>query len=365
MKHLSVMIKPASSLCNLRCKYCFYEDEAAIRCKDSYGIMGRDIMEAVIDYVFKGLEGRDEITFAFQGGEPTIAGIDFFKDFTGYVNHKKSELETISISYAIQTNATLLDEEWCNLFAKENFLVGVSLDLHRASHDSARVDIEGKGTFDKVIQGIKLLKNHGVSYNILCTLTNELAQYPRKVWDTIVKNDFEFVQFTPCMDGLEKGNGYGLTPEKFLDFYKDIFDRWYVDLRAGKIRSIKLFDDIANIMLWGIRTACGIDGHCMPQIIVESNGSVYPCDFYCIDEYEIGNLAKEDILSLYDKSENFSNASYKPPVKCKDCRYSRICGGNCRRMRRNICFVDEEGDSCRYRELLDYIGPKLNLLKTH
>ena len=363
MKHLSVMIKPASSMCNLRCRYCFYEDEALKRSTGSYGVMNTQIMRAVIDNSFKGLNGRDEITFAFQGGEPTVAGTEYFRSFTDYVGGKKSEFPNVSISYVIQTNATLLNDEWCELFKTEDFLVGVSLDLHRGCHDAVRVDAEGKPTFDRVMQGINLLKKHEVRYNILCTLTEELAQYPRKVWDVIVKNNFEYVQFTPCMDGLEESKGYGLTPERFAEFYKDIFDRWYADCTAGRSRSIKLFDDIANLMLWGHKTACGIDGHCSPQIIVEADGSAYPCDFFCLDEYRIGNLAKDDILTVFEKSSKSPAGAHISSPKCDNCRYKSLCGGNCKRMRKNICFFSDSDDYCGYKDLLDYIGPKIYELR--
>ncbi|MCR5155311.1 MAG: radical SAM protein [Butyrivibrio sp.] len=362
MKHFSVMIKPASSACNLRCRYCFYEDEASSRSTTSYGIMQKDIMEAVIDNVFAGLTGKDEVTFAFQGGEPTVAGIGFFRDFADYVDRKKSTNRHVAVSYVIQTNATLLDDDWCAFFKERNFLVGVSLDLHRGCHDSVRVDANGDGTFDTVLKGIDLLKHHGVSYNILSTLTEELAGYPRKVWDFIVKNDYEYVQFTPCMDGLEGKNGYGLRPESFASFYRDIFDRWYDDFTAGRGRSIKLFDDIANLLLFGKRTACGIDGHCTPQIIVGADGSVYPCDFYCLDEYKIGNLASENILDLYEKARISPAGAPAPAQMCKGCRYERFCGGGCKRMRSNVCFVNDSGDYCGYRDLLDFAIPKLRRL---
>ena len=357
------MLKPASSACNLRCRYCFYEDEAAARSTTSYGIMGKDISQAIIENVFAGLDGKDEVTFAFQGGEPTIAGVDFFRNFTEYVDSQKRSCPNVAVSYAIQTNATLLNDDWCLLFKDKGFLVGVSLDLHRGCHNSVRVTSNGEGTFDAVLAGIGLLKEHGVDYNILCTLTDEIAMYPRKVWDMIIKNDFEYVQFTPCMDGLDDKNGYGLTPARFASFYKDIFDRWYEDFMAGKGRSIKLFDDIANLLLFGKRTACGIDGHCSPQIIAEADGSVYPCDFYCLDEYRIGNLAKENILDLYKKSESSVTARYEPSEKCRSCRYAQVCGGGCKRMRKNICFTNDSDSYCGYEDLLDYIAPRINRLR--
>ena len=370
MKHISVMIKPASSLCNLRCKYCFYEDESGIRENRSYGLMDEETMKAVITNVLSALTGNDEVTFAFQGGEPTLAGLTFFKNFIEYVNIEKSR--NVKVSYVIQTNATLLNDEWCEFFRENGFLVGVSLDLHKGSHDLVRASADGNGTFEKVLEKVRLLEKHGAEFNILCTLTNEIAKYPRKVWDFIVKNDFKFVQFTPCLGSLsdgdrgkkENGDNYALSPERFATFYKDIADRWYIDFKNGDVRSIKLIDDIANLVLFNKRTACGIDGKCSPQIIVEADGSVFPCDFYCLDEYLIGNLANDDVLTLYERSAASKTKDGKPlPDLCGSCKYLSICGGGCKRMRENICFNSDGECSCGYRDFLDHLLPKLYSLR--
>lgn len=364
MKHLSIMIKPASSLCNLRCKYCFYEDVAENRTVPSLGIMSIDTMKAVIDSIFDSLSDKDELTLAFQGGEPTMAGLEFFEKLSEYVDSKLKE-KRVRLSYAIQTNATTLTKEWCEYFSKYHYLVGVSLDLHRGCHDSLRLDAGGNGTFDRVLSGIELLRAENVEFNVLCTLTESLAQYPRKVWDMIVKNNFEYVQFTPCLGELGSKTPYELSPKRFAEFYKDIFDRWYVDLLNGKGRSVKLFDDIANLFLYGTRTACGINGKCSPQIIVEADGSVYPCDFYCLDQYRLGNLASENLLLLYKKSEESESKKREPlPKMCSQCRYLVNCGGGCKRMRSSVCFTDENKEYCGYRELLDYTLDRINMLQS-
>lgn len=359
MKHISVMIKPASSLCNLRCKYCFYEDVAEKRKNASYGRMSEDTMKAVIDNIFAGLDDKDELILAFQGGEPTIAGLPFFVTLSEYVDNKL-KTKKVKLSYAIQTNATLLNAEWCEYFKKHDYLVGVSLDLHRGCHDEARKDAEGNGTFDEVLGKVSLLESYGVSTNILCTLTESVSQYPRKVWELIVKKNFQYVQFTPCLGGLDETSEYELTPGSFAAFYKDIFDRWYVDLMNGKGRSIKLFDDMANLILYNRRTACGIDGKCSPQLIVEADGSVYPCDFYCLDQYKLGNMAEENVLDLFDKSLLSETKKRAPlPALCKECRYNKICNGGCKRMQESVCFRDETDRYCGYKDLLDYTVDKI------
>ena len=154
MKYISFLIKPASSLCNMRCRYCFYYDVADHREVRSHGIMQEDTMQALIERAL-GLDAEADITFAFQGGEPTVAGIDYFRAFTSYVDaHKQRQ----TIHYALQTNATLLDEEWVALFQQHQFLIGVSLDGYAALHDHLRKDAAYEGTFKRVMRSVELLK---------------------------------------------------------------------------------------------------------------------------------------------------------------------------------------------------------------
>lgn len=360
MKQLSVMFKPASALCNLRCKYCFYADISSMREVRSFGIMEPDTTEAILATIRKELDPGDVITLAFQGGEPTVAGLDYFRHFMDIVK----QWEGIRVAYALQTNATLLDEEWCCFLKEHDVLVGVSLDLHKTSHDRARVDAQGQATYGRVMDAIHLLEKYGVEYNILCTLTSEVAQYPDKVWKAIVKNDFRYVQFTPCLDDLESGESspYALTPERFASFYKQIFEYWLTDFKQGKYRSIKLFDDIVNLLACGQPTACGINGVCQPQLVVEADGSVYPCDFYCLDQYCLGNLKEDALSTLFARSMQSPSKIREPLTEvCSDCPYQRICGGGCKRMRREI-FCGGKSGVCGYRELLDVSIRDLSLI---
>ncbi len=358
MKNLSIMIKPASSLCNLRCRYCFYADVASAREIRSFGIMTQDTTEKMLQNIRADLVPGDCVTFVFQGGEPCMAGLSWFRYFTAIVD----TWEGIHISYALQTNATLLNEEWCAFLKQYNFLVGVSWDLLPECHDAARVDASGSGTMKAVLDGIALLNRHKVEYNVLCTLTNFVARHPDKVWKQLLKYDVRYVQFTPCLEELNssKDNPYALTPERFSSFYTRIFDLWYADYAKGQYRSVKLFDDLVNLLAYGIPTACGIDGYCCPQMVMEADGSIYPCDFYCTDEWKLGNLAESNLGSLYE-SENvsrFLNRPHTQPELCKACEFSRFCGGNCKRMQRVIACAPDAAE-CGYRKFLLGAFPRL------
>lgn len=352
MKQLSVLIKPASAACNLRCKYCFYADISRNRSTPSHGIMKEDLTDAMLENIRKELSPRDSITFAFQGGEPTLAGLAYFEHFVSRVSAWDPG---IRVRYALQTNGILLDDAWCLFLKRHGFLVGLSMDLLPRDHNDARVDPAGEGSWKQVCTALTLLKKHRVEHNVLCTLTNRIARHPREVWNQIRRLDLEYVQFTPCLDDLEaaKPGAYALEPRNFSYFYKGLFPLWLRDFRAGTYRSIKLFDDIVNLLAFGQATACGITGRCRSQIIVESDGSVYPCDFYCLDRYCLGNIAgfPLSVLLTAPQAQAFLTRPHSQPKLCAECPFRKICGGNCKRMQSSVCCREDDG-FCGYQDFL-------------
>ena len=233
MKTINIMLKPASSLCNMRCKYCFYADVTAARTVPSYGIMSEATVDAMLRSLAAEFTDGDRICFTFQGGEPTLAGLPFFRRFI----ENASVLNGVTISYALQTNGLLLNAEWCEFLKENRFLVGVSLDLPTDAHDTVRLDANGNGTYKTVAESLSLLKKHGVACNVLSTLTNSAARHPKKVWNQLVHLGIDYVQFTPCLGNLN-GNRteYALTPRRFASFYTELFRYWYADYQKGKRR---------------------------------------------------------------------------------------------------------------------------------
>ena len=259
MKNLSVMIKPASSLCNMRCKYCFYADISSIREQPSYGVMTSETRKKVLSNIFSQLDSGDSITFAFQGGEPTMAGIGWFRQFIQEARQLAGD--GIQISYAFQTNGLLLDDDWLNLFKEHHFLVGLSLDGPKDFHDRNRPDAHGNGTFAHLLDIKKKMDRLHVSYNILTVLTNAAARHPQKLWNFLNEQQIAWVQFVPCLAPLDgEQNVYALTPERYASFYTALFDLWYPTLAQGRPMSIKLFDDLLALLAFGQETACGITG---------------------------------------------------------------------------------------------------------
>lgn len=356
MKTLNIMLKPASSLCNMRCRYCFYADEATARAVPSYGMMTEATADALIDRVTEALSPGDTVQYIFQGGEPTLRGLAFFERFAARATERKD----IRVCFSLQTNGLLLDEAFCVFLLKYRFLVGLSLDLLPDVHNAARRDAKGEGTYDRVAAALSLLRREGVPFNVLCTLTEGVARRPRQVRERLLRLDIDYVQFTPCLGTMtgEKTED-ALSPEGFASFYTELFPLWYDDYKKGRRRSVKLFDDVVNLLVLGTPTACGMDGVCRPQLVIEADGSVYPCDFYCTDEYRLGSIHDTTISEIVS-GEGFRRFSLRKgitPVACQNCRYARFCGGGCPRMQSTL--YNFESGFCGYRAFLDTCGESL------
>ena len=357
MKSITVMIKSASSVCNMRCRYCFYADVSGLRSQASYGIMARDTLERVLDNVFAGLERGDRLNLAFQGGEPTLAGLDWFRQA---VQLARARADGIRLSFSLQTNGLALDEEWCRFLKDNDLLVGLSLDGYAKNHNACRPDVHGEGTFSRVLEAKQRMDRMGVEYNILTVLTGELARHPQQIWRFLEEQKIRYVQFIPCLEPLEGADSpWALTPKRYAEFYSALFDRWYEAFRKGNYISVKLFDDLARLLAFGECNACGLLGFCQPQIIVEADGSVYPCDFYVLDGYRMGSLAQSPLPELFpEKAKPFLERPCPEKALCVQCPYRRICNGGCQRMRREV-FYGPGDSSCGHRLLLDAIYPRL------
>ena len=339
--HKSYLIKPASSLCNMNCKYCFYADVSSIREISNYGIMSEETVDCIIK---QALEISDEITFAFQGGEPTMAGIDYFKKFVARVNFLKQNQK---IHYSIQTNGLLINDEWIELFKSNHFLVGLSIDGYKNNHDSIR--IQGyNGTFDRIMKTLKLLQNASIDYNVLTVLTNELAKHPKTLYEFYKKNHIKYVQIIPCLPEISQNNGkYSLTPKNYYLFFITLFKLWKKDLESGKYISISLFDQLVSIFSNKMPSMCGMLGKCQIQNIIEANGNVYPCDFYCVDEYLMGNVHEMKMNEMVCK--HFFNSEKRVCQLCGRCKFRKICNGNCKRM--NVTYFTKT--YCGYQQFLE------------
>lgn len=360
MKHVSVLVKPASSLCNLRCKYCFYANISSMREVRSYGKMRPNITEKMIGNIYKDLENGDSLTLGFQGGEPTVAGLRYYKHLVEVVDRQE---KNVNVNYSIQTNGTLIDKEWCKFLKENSFLVGLSIDGHEKSHDLNRLDHKSENTFERVLRTKELFDEYQIEYNVLCVVTEQLAQEADLVFKFILENEIDYMQFVPCLDDLDASerSDFALTPYGFANFYQDIFEHWFEQLKNGKYISIKLFDDIVNLLVNRQITACGMVGNCSIQYVIEGDGSVFPCDFYALDEYKLGNITTHTLREIFNQNISFKFLEHKRelPSFCSTCPFKRMCNGGCMRMG-DAMYVTETNDFCGYQNLLKEFVPKID-----
>jgi uncharacterized protein len=332
MPVINILIKPASGNCNLHCKYCFYKNVAENRKEKSYGFMTYETLEKLVKKAFEYADNM--IGFAFQGGEPTLIGLDFYRNLISL--QEKYNVKKIKLSNSIQTNGMLIDDEWSEFLAKNNFLVGLSLDGHKEIQDQNRVDINGEGSYKRIVKTIDSFNKYKVEYNILSVVTKSVARHIGKIYKFYSKNNFDYLQFIPCLDELneEAGNNpYSLTPELYSEFLKNLFDLWYVDFKSGKRKSIRMFDNILQILLGMQPESCDMSGYCSANLVVEADGSCYPCDFYVLDKWKMGSIEESSIKDLLQgkKAEEFVNSAAGIPNYCRSCEFISLCRGGCRR----------------------------------
>ena len=334
MAAVNFLIKPVSCLCNMSCQYCFYKDVAENREKYSFGFMKVDCLEEIIR---KGLDyASDECSFTFQGGEPTLAGLDFYRQVITF--QKKYSRDGLRVVNAIQTNGYLIDEAWAAFLSENRFLVGISLDGPAEYHNRNRKDTAGKNTWNRVMHAINLFQKYHVSYNVLCVVTGEQAKSTDRLYHFFRKQNIHWLQFIPCMEPLFEERGrqkYHLSPEQYGDFLIRIFDQWYADLQKGLYISIRHLDNWISLLLGECPEACNMSGKCSVQFVIEANGNVYPCDFYVLDRWYLGNVHEETMQECIScrNAQEFVEVSMQLPQECKNCVWRGICRNGCRRDR--------------------------------
>ena len=362
MPPLSILIKPVSGACNCRCRYCFYDDVSRKRENASLGTMSLITLENVVQKSMS--KATHECTLVFQGGEPTLAGLDFYENLVSLVN--KHNTKRLKINYALQTNGIVIDRQWARFFAENKFLVGLSLDGTKDVHDNCRIDSQLNGTFTQVMRAAKIFESCKTEYNILVTVTSAVAKNIGKIYGFFKRNNFVYQQYIPCLDPLGEAPGardYSLTPEIYGQFLCALFDLWYNDIIRGKNISIRFFDNLLLMLKGRPPECCGMSGKCMYQTVIEADGGVYPCDFYVLDEFCHGNLNTDDFESIdaRRRDSGFVEESIKLAEQCRTrrCQWIPICRGGCRR--------NYEGASGNYfcesfKMFFDYTYERLNRL---
>lgn len=330
MPPVHVMIKPVSGACNMQCRYCFYCDEMAHRRTAVLPPMTVETLENVVRRTLSYAD--DSVTFAFQGGEPTLAGLDYYEALIRLV--RKYNARHLPVQYALQTNGYDLSDEMIAFFVRHHFLLGVSLDGIASAHDALRPDRHSRPTYDRVLSSIERLKQAGAEYNVLCVVNAQVAAHAAEVYEALAPH--MFIQFIPCLDGLDGGSqAHTLKADCYLSFLKTTFDLYERDFHRGQPVSIRQFDNWLQMLLGMPPESCSMRGQCSLQYIVESDGSVYPCDFYVLDEWKMGNLNEQPLrrIAQSEAGVRFIAPSLAVPENCRTCRWYALCRNGCRRER--------------------------------
>lgn len=336
------MLKPASSACNMRCKYCFYHSLAEQRESYGYGMMSKETAERIIIKTLSFANG-DSIYYSFQGGEPLLAGMDFFKFFVETV--KKYNKKNSRIFYNIQTNGTLVNSEWNRFFRENEILIGLSLDGDRLANEN-RLNADFRETFNQVIDTADNFLNDGVEFNILIVATPKTTERAEDIYCFLRDRGYKFQQYIPVLRPLDEG---GKIDEKYLNnesmflLLDRLFNLYVKDFIRGNYVSIRLFDNWVRLYRRERSEQCGTGGHCTFQLVFEGDGSAFPCDFYCLDEYRLGNISDKTVSELFksELAENFIKESLPVREKCKQCDYFRICrGGGCKRSKADFDYCE-------------------------
>ena len=330
MPPLSLMIKPVSGRCNMRCRYCFYQDEMDHRDTPLFPMMTEEILEKIVRRALRTAEG--EVHFFFQGGEPTLMGLGFYEKLIALVG--KFNTRNLRITYGLQTNGLSLSDEMIVFFARHHFLIGVSLDGPAPLHDALRPDAQGHPTWDRIRGNIQRLQAAGVQVNILCVVNALTAAQPQAVMQALAP--YRYLQFIPCLDGLEgEGRDYSLTEEGYLFFLKAVFDIYYHAFKRGDPLSIRHFDNWLSMLLGMPPEICSLSGRCGRGPVIEGDGGVYPCDFYVLDSWRLGNIAAQSLQGMLEgeRAAAFRRQSLPVPDPCRGCRWYALCRNGCLRER--------------------------------
>lgn len=363
----SLLIKPAGPDCNLGCNYCFYLPKSRLYPSDKKHRMNDNVLQELLGQSLEQCEQR--ITFSWQGGEPSLMGLDFYEKV---ISLQKRYGLGKAVSNVFQTNGILLNANWAKLFKQYNFLVGLSLDGPRHIHDHYRRFPGGKGSWEKVVQTANLLVQQGVAVNVLTCLTDYSVQYPEEIYSFHKDLGLIFMQFIPVIEKEEKTGvniaDYSVTPEKYANFMCRIFDLWFADIVAGRpTTSVRFLESLFFRCLGEQAAQCTFHKECGSYLVIEHNGDVYPCDFYVDSQWKLGNIMDEKLVNLLnsDKHIQFGARKRQLALACRECHFVAFCHGGCPKDRQFDMGLVGANFFCQaYRRIFEYTLPVIRELSS-
>jgi len=300
--------------------------------------------------------------FAFQGGEPTLAGLPFFEKLVEF--QKRFGRSAQFVSNALQTNGILIDDAWCQFLRQYQWLVGISMDGNQQMHDTYRRNRGGEGTWKKVMRGIERMTKHKVDFNVLCVISQTNVHQPEALYEYFQQLGVEYLQFIPLAEFTPTGQlqPYAITAQEYGDFLVRLFDRWWPDHQHVRIR---FFDNLAEAVAGYMPGNCVMHERCESYAVVEYNGDVYPCDFYVEPRWLIGNLHRDswNQIAATDQRLRFARGKQLPHAECMVCQYQKLCHRGCPAFREKQRGNPSDLDyfCATYKRVFDHCLPKLRL----
>ncbi|MBU0639037.1 MAG: anaerobic sulfatase maturase [Planctomycetes bacterium] len=328
----SVLIKPAGPDCNSACRYCFYLDKGRLFPEQVVHRMSAAVLEATVKQVMTG--GPTNVSFGWQGGEPTLMGVPFFEQALEFERRYGRSGQTVG--NGLQTNGLLIDDEWCRLLRAACFLVGLSLDGPRHVHNHYRVSRGGQPTWQRVIDAARRMLDSGVEVNALTVVNEYSARFPREVYALLKETGLVHMQFIPCLEpdpvDAARPAPFSVTPAQFGEFLCTIFDCWRDDFRSGQPTTfVRWFDSVFATYV-GVRPPeCTLLSECGTYVVIEHNGEVFACDFYVAQAWRLGNVLNSNLADLLNSSRqaDFGRRKSALPQACQACRWLVHCRGGC------------------------------------
>jgi uncharacterized protein len=335
----SVLIKPAGPDCNMACAYCFYLKKQSRFPATPVHRMSPRVLEETVRQVMQ--QSGDNVAFAWQGGEPTLMGVDFFRQAVELERAYGRAGQTVG--NGLQTNGLLIDETWCRFLRESQFLVGLSLDGLEPVHDRYRVTQGGQPTWKRVMDALKRMLNHGVEVNALTLLNDDSSRYPREIYAFLKDSGLRHMQFIPCLerDPSEPGKAapFSVSAEQYGTFLCEVFDCWWDDFRDGEPTTfIRWFDSVFATYV-GVRPPeCTLLSECGMYVVVEHNGDVFSCDFFVDDEWRLGNVLEGTLIDMLNSPRQaaFGRRKSQLPHECQTCPWLTHCRGGCPKERWDV-----------------------------
>lgn len=382
MNSSQIIAKPTGSICNLKCHYCYYLDKKNLYSANNQGwVMNDQILEAFIEQYID-LYNEPVIPFIWHGGEPMLCGMDFFKKVL-VLQKKYGKQRTIENS--IQTNGTILTDDWCRFFKDNNFLIGFSIDGPEHCHDHYRFFKNGNPSFSKSMSGLDLIKKHGLNFNTLTVVNDYNSNYPLEVYRFLKNIGSQFIQFIPVVEQINPTSllnrslvksvksetvnqiaKWSVDSVMYGKFLIEIFNEW-VRFDVGSVYIIT-FENILSRWFGGGTTTCLYSETCGQTPVVEFNGDIYSCDHYVFPEYKLGNLLGSSLNSLLQSPFQVQFGQKKRttlPSSCLQCRFLKICNGECPKNRFLYSPYGEPGLNylCNGFQLFyDHIAPYMDFM---